>query len=79
MAEQLPPPEYISLYSADQMRAAIKATRAATLEEAARECDEMAADQMEQARGGDNSGASDHRADAAEMLAYAIRALIGKG
>ncbi|MGI4776938.1 MAG: hypothetical protein ACRYGA_02275 [Janthinobacterium lividum] len=54
-----------------------QASRKQALEEAAEEADSFADDYMAQARGGDNSGASDHKADAAEQIADAIRSLEG--
>lgn len=50
-------------------------SRQQAIEEAAKECDEMQAMWERQARGGDNTGASDFRADAAEQCAMGIRAL----
>ena len=55
-----------------------QASRAAALEEAAKECDLMQVMWERQARGGDNTGASDFRADAAEQCAMGIRALKGE-
>lgn len=55
----------------------VSAIRDAALEEAAKMCDEYGDDYMVQAREGDNTGASDHKACAAVELADAIRALRG--
>ena len=52
-----------------------QAAKVQYLEEAAKECDLMQASWERQARGGDNTGASDFRADAAEQCAMGIRAL----
>lgn len=52
-----------------------QASRAAALEEAAKECDLMMRNYEYQASCGDNTGASDFRADAAEQCALGIRAL----
>lgn len=61
-------------YGAEFAFAAWQASRAAALEEAAKECDFMRTMWERQARGGDNTGASDFRADAAEQCAEVIRA-----
>lgn len=55
--------------------AGFEAARSVALEEAAKECDLMQASYERQAKGGDNTGASDFRADAAEQCALGIRAL----
>lgn len=61
--------ESIQKYGDDCERAA----RVQALEEVALLCDEFGDDYMQQAREGDNSGASDHKACAATEIADAIR------
>ncbi|MFV0673616.1 hypothetical protein [Variovorax sp. tm] len=67
-------------YAADQVRAAMQsvAERAAKKERegCAKLCDEQSDFYMEQARGGDQSGASDHKACAAVECADAIRSTL---
>lgn len=65
--------EEIAYYTADQMRA--HAVEAARLERdaCAKLCDEFGDEYMQQARGGDRSGASDHKACAATEIADLIR------
>lgn len=52
-----------------------QASRKEALEDAAEEAGSWSEAYMDQARGGDNSGASDHKADAAKQIADDIRTM----
>jgi len=62
-----------NVYTADQLRTAMQAVWDAATERAAKLCDEQGDFYVQQAREGDQSGASDHKACAAVECADAIR------
>jgi hypothetical protein len=65
-------------YLSDHIEELIASRVEAEREAIAKLCDEFGDDYMQQARGGDQSGASDHKACAATEIAAAIRARAAK-